>query len=222
MKFAVIGECMLELAPVNMDQYRLNYGGDVMNTAVHVARAGIDTAFFSALGDGYYSDWLVNAWQEEGIDCGEVQRLPGVEPAIYMIRNHDDGDRDFHYWRSASPFKLCSVTRNTASNCRKSWHSSTIFIIRVSRLRCYRSRIEAVSWLYWLTTATRVAAFHLIPTTDRGSGPQKTKPFSGWIAFTPTLTLHFHHWKMRHCSGSPTRSRKSSISSIRPGSRTSP
>ena len=113
MKFAVIGECMLELAPVNMDQYRLNYGGDVMNTAIHVARAGIDTTFFSALGDGYYSDWLVNAWQEEGIDCGEVQRLPGVEPAIYMIRNHDDGDRDFHYWRSASPFKPVSYTHLT-------------------------------------------------------------------------------------------------------------
>jgi len=106
MKFAVIGECMLELAPVNMDQYRLNYGGDVMNTAIHVARAGIDTTFFSALGDGYYSDWLVNAWQEEGIACDEVQRLPGMEPAIYMIRNDDDGDRYFHYWRSASPFKL--------------------------------------------------------------------------------------------------------------------
>ena len=96
---------MLELAPISEHQYRLNYGGDVMNTAVHVARAGVDTAFFSTLGDGFYSDWLVNAWQQEGIDCKEVQRLPSAEPAIYMIRNDDTGDRYFHYWRSGSPFK---------------------------------------------------------------------------------------------------------------------
>ena len=107
MNLAVIGECMLELAPVSTGQYRLNYGGDVLNTAVHVARTGIETAFFTILGDGYHSDWLVNAWQKEGIDCREVQSLPGAEPAIYMIRNNDDdGDRHFHYWRSASPFKF--------------------------------------------------------------------------------------------------------------------
>ena len=106
MNLAVIGECMLELAPLGAGQYRLSYGGDVLNTGVYAARSGIKTTFFSALGDGFYSDWLVNAWRAEGINCREVQRLPGHEPGLYMIQNDDDGERNFHYWRSASPFKL--------------------------------------------------------------------------------------------------------------------
>lgn len=106
MNLAVIGECMLELAPLGPDQYRLSYGGDVLNTGVYAARGGIKTTFFSALGDGFNSDWLVKAWRAEGIDCREVQRLPGLEPGLYMIQNDDDGERNFHYWRSASPFRL--------------------------------------------------------------------------------------------------------------------
>jgi len=104
MKVAVIGECMLELSPAGGSQFSLKFGGDVMNTAVHLARAGIDTGFFSAIGDGHYSDWLLDAWQTENIQCSGVQRLTGKEPSLYLIRNDSEGERHFHYWRSDSPF----------------------------------------------------------------------------------------------------------------------
>ena len=49
MRLSVIGKCMLEIAPIKPEVYRLNYGGDVMNTAVYLARARIDITFFYEL-----------------------------------------------------------------------------------------------------------------------------------------------------------------------------
>ena len=41
---ASIGECMLELSRPAAD-WKLAYGGDALNTAIHLARAGHDVAF---------------------------------------------------------------------------------------------------------------------------------------------------------------------------------
>ncbi len=105
MRLAAIGECMLEMRADASGNFRLAYGGDVFNTAVYARYLGVDVSFVSALGDDYYSDWLRERWQAHELDCSCLRVLPGATPALYIIRNDAAGERVFHYWRDASPFR---------------------------------------------------------------------------------------------------------------------
>jgi len=106
MKLATIGECMIEMSPTDEPGlFRMAWGGDAVNTAVYAARSGAEVSFFTAIGDDYYSDWLQSQWQDEEIDCSAVRYIPGMKPALVIIRNDDLGQRSFQYWRDASPFR---------------------------------------------------------------------------------------------------------------------
>ncbi len=104
-RLAAVGECMLELTNFDGDALTLGYGGDVYNTALYASRLGLDVSFFSAVGDDFYSRWLVERWQADGVDCTHVRAIPGATPALYIIRTDARGERSFTYWRSASPFR---------------------------------------------------------------------------------------------------------------------
>ena len=49
------------------------------------------------------SDWLLEQWQDEGIDCSLVTRMADSVPGMYMIYVDDEGERSFLYWRKNSP-----------------------------------------------------------------------------------------------------------------------
>ena len=80
----------------------LRYGGDTLNTAVHLARSGHDVAYVTALGTDPISDALIAAWQEEGIDTRFVLRHPTRSPGVYAIHLDEHGERSFLYWRDQS------------------------------------------------------------------------------------------------------------------------
>jgi len=100
----VIGECMLEFSQHD-DIYQLGYGGDVFNTAVYATRLGLDVSFFTATGDDHYSGYLVDAWNNEGVNTNTVRIIPGGTPGLYIIQTDDTGERAFHYWRDTTSFK---------------------------------------------------------------------------------------------------------------------
>lgn len=106
---AVIGECMLELTRAKnfvegvKNPMAMNYGGDTINTSVYLARNKVDVSYVTALGDDINSDWLVDEWKNEGVDCSLVTRMPNSVPGMYMINVADDGERSFLYWRKRSP-----------------------------------------------------------------------------------------------------------------------
>ncbi len=100
MKTFIFGEAMLEYHSNGGDGLR--YGGDTLNTAIHLARAGHDVAFVTALGSDPVSDALVEAWATEGIDTSHVLRHPSRNPGIYAIHLDEHGERSFLYWRDRS------------------------------------------------------------------------------------------------------------------------
>jgi 2-dehydro-3-deoxygluconokinase len=110
-RIACIGECMLELAPEGTAEgpYRLGVAGDTYNTAVYMGRllAGSDARvwYVTALGDDTLSERIVKRISAEGLDSELVWRLRGRMPGLYMIETDRDGERRFHYWRSASAAK---------------------------------------------------------------------------------------------------------------------
>src|SRR5215207_1517618 len=92
-RVVAIGEVMIDMSR----------GGDTFNTAVYLARAGIDVAYATALGDDTYSDGMVSMAAAEGIKTDLILRVPGRLPGLYMIETDKKGERQFRYWRSEAP-----------------------------------------------------------------------------------------------------------------------
>ncbi|WP_313803121.1 sugar kinase [Sphingobium sp.] len=100
----VIGEAMLELSRGAGEGHsgggwNLRYGGDVINTAIHLARSGDAVRFASAIGADPMSAGLRAACEEEGVDTSLLLADEGRLPGLYAIETDADGERSFHYWR---------------------------------------------------------------------------------------------------------------------------
>ena len=103
MKLASIGECMIEFSQAGDGLFQRGFGGDTLNTALYLARLGIDTSYVTALGDDALSEAMLAAWRAEGINTDHVLRLPGRVPGLYMIERDARGERSFLYWRDRAP-----------------------------------------------------------------------------------------------------------------------
>lgn len=106
---AVIGECMLELRPANgaasssAKPMMMAYGGDTLNTSVYLAREGVSVCYVTGLGDDPNSQWLIDEWQREGINCSLIDQQANSVPGMYLIETDELGERSFYYWRKGSP-----------------------------------------------------------------------------------------------------------------------
>ncbi len=98
-----VGEVMVELARGPDGRYGQAFGGDTFNTAVYLARAGIPTAYATALGDDPYSDALMALASAEGVNGDLIARVAGRMPGLYLIETDAKGERKFYYWRDTSP-----------------------------------------------------------------------------------------------------------------------
>ena len=98
-----VGEVMVELSRGTDARYGLSFGGDTFNTAVYLARAGIDAAYATALGDDPYSDALIALATAENVNRDLIARVPGRMPGLYLIETDNKGERKFFYWRDTSP-----------------------------------------------------------------------------------------------------------------------
>ena len=102
-KAVSIGECMVELARGADGRFEFALGGDTFNTAVYLARAGVETAYLTALGDDPYSQAIAELAALEQVDMSAVARLPGRVPGLYLIETDAKGERTFYYWRDNAP-----------------------------------------------------------------------------------------------------------------------
>jgi 2-dehydro-3-deoxygluconokinase len=101
-KVACIGECMIELRQAPGGLFSRGFGGDTLNTAVYLARLGVDVDYITALGDDSLSDEMIAGWQAEGVGTARVARLKGKLPGIYMIETDAKGERKFFHWRESA------------------------------------------------------------------------------------------------------------------------
>src|SRR5215831_18538361 len=102
-RLVAVGEVMIELTRAGDGRYRFAFGGDTFNTAVYLARGGIDVDYATALGDDAYSDALLALAAAEGVGTDLIIRVPGRVPGLYMVETDDRGERSFCYWRDTSP-----------------------------------------------------------------------------------------------------------------------
>ena len=98
-----VGEVMIELSRAADGRFAQGCGGDTFNTAVYLARAGLDVAYATALGDDRYSERILALATAEGIADDLVLRVPGRLPGLYLVDADEPGQRSVSYWRDASP-----------------------------------------------------------------------------------------------------------------------
>jgi 2-dehydro-3-deoxygluconokinase len=98
-----VGEVLIEMARGADGRFSLSCGGDTFNTAVYLARAGIDVGFATALGDDSYSDSILALAAAEGVSGQLILRVPGRLPGLALIENGPAGERSFRYWRDGAP-----------------------------------------------------------------------------------------------------------------------
>ena len=101
MSICVIGEGMLELSKSG-DGWMLGYGGDTLNTAIHLARLGEQVSYVTALGTDPFSAEMRQAWEAEGLATNLVLLDPASQSGLYAIRTNESGERSFYYWRNDS------------------------------------------------------------------------------------------------------------------------
>ncbi|MCJ2014575.1 sugar kinase [Methylobacterium sp. J-076] len=104
-RVACFGEGMLELRTRPDGLLSRAFGGDTLNTAIYLARLGARVDYVTALGDDDVSGEMLRAWEAEGVGTGEVRRLPGCLPGLYIIETDAAGERRFLYWRDAAPVR---------------------------------------------------------------------------------------------------------------------
>jgi 2-dehydro-3-deoxygluconokinase len=114
---ALLGECMLELQGEAFGAMRQSFGGDTLNTAVYLARAGaaqgLRVSYATGLGTDALSDGLLARWADEGLALELVRRMPGRMPGLYQIQVDARGERTFFYWREHSAARAYFETELT-------------------------------------------------------------------------------------------------------------
>ena len=80
-----VGEVLIELARGADGTFALSCGGDAFNTAIYLARAGIEAAFATAVGDDPYSESVVALTAAEGVAANLILRVPGRLPALCLV-----------------------------------------------------------------------------------------------------------------------------------------
>ena len=100
-----VGEALIELTRGADGTFAASCGGDAFNTAIYLARAGIETAFASALGDDSYSDSVLALAAAEGVAAHLVLRIPGRLPALCLVEHMATGERRMRYWRDGAPVR---------------------------------------------------------------------------------------------------------------------
>lgn len=101
MRLVFVGEAMLELSR-DYPGWQLGYGGDTLNTAIHLARLGHDTGYLTAIGSDPLSADMKERWAEEGLDTSLVLDHPERTTGLYAISTDAAGERSFAYWRDTS------------------------------------------------------------------------------------------------------------------------
>ncbi len=98
-----IGEVAIELARGKDGRFCLTCVGDTFNTAVYLRRAGIGTAFATALGEDPYSEGVVSLAKAEGMSCEAILRVPGRLPALTLVNFNPAGEHRRYEWHESAP-----------------------------------------------------------------------------------------------------------------------
>ncbi len=107
--FVSIGECMIEMMPMEDGHFRFGIAGDTLNTAWYT-RAMLpkdqwEVSYLTRLGTDPYSAKISQFLSDNDITTQFTTQDEKRRPGLYMIEV-DNGERSFTYWRDTSAARL--------------------------------------------------------------------------------------------------------------------
>lgn len=101
MDIVSIGEPLMELSNTEKGMYKEGFGGDTSNFLMAAARQGVETAYFTQIGQDAFGDSFMKLWESENVDTSYVNRLSTAHTGLYFITYTEKG-HEFSYFRAGS------------------------------------------------------------------------------------------------------------------------
>lgn len=124
-----LGEALWEMTALSDEpgKYLLGFGGDTSNFCIAAARQGAYVGYISRVGSDRFGSTLRAIWDEEAIDCSQIEIDERAPTGGYFI-HHDAAGHAFHYARTGSAAsKLSPQSINRAEVAKAKFvHSSGI------------------------------------------------------------------------------------------------
>lgn len=97
-----IGESLIEFSSNESltfaDNLQKYYGGDTLCSAITVLRLGGKAGYITKVGLDPFKDYLLDCWQNEGLDISQVKLVKGYN-GIYFIARPVDSEKEFSHYR---------------------------------------------------------------------------------------------------------------------------
>ncbi|RLJ40911.1 2-keto-3-deoxygluconate kinase [Litoreibacter meonggei] len=103
-RFLSIGECMVEMAPIDQaGDFRMGFAGDTFNTSwyMRTLRSDVETRYFTRVGTDAVSQSMLDMMSGAGVNTSFIAQDPVRSVGLYLI-SLKDGERSFSYWRDQS------------------------------------------------------------------------------------------------------------------------
>lgn len=81
---------------------QLSTGGGAANTSVGLKKLGIDVALIGRVGADDLGDFIINKFNEAGLNTAGIKRDPETGTCSSMVLAHPDGERSFIYYHGAN------------------------------------------------------------------------------------------------------------------------
>ena len=107
-----IGEGLVELSSnsslIVSETFNKFYAGDTLCAAVAALRMGSDVGYITKLGNDYFGEYLLDAWQLEGLDTSQI-KLANGQNGVYFIAKTVNGDNQVQYYRKKTAATQLSI-----------------------------------------------------------------------------------------------------------------
>ena len=100
-----IGEAMIEISNVKNNLYNQSFAGDTLNFCNYLDKKKINAFFLSAIGKSEINQPLLDFVRSKNISTKYIKQINQFEVGLYLIKNKDNGEKQFFYWRDESAAK---------------------------------------------------------------------------------------------------------------------
>ncbi len=108
-----IGESLIELSTpyslTNAECLNKYYGGDTLTTAITALKLGSKAGYISRIGMDCFKDYLLESWQEAGLDISHVKPQKGINGIYMLALGQDCSEKQLYLYRKKTAATNLSI-----------------------------------------------------------------------------------------------------------------
>ena len=96
---------MIEISNTKNRSYNQSFAGDTLNFCNYLDKKKLNAFFLSAIGKSEINQSLLDFVKSKNISTKYIKQIKQFEVGLYLIKNKDNGEKQFFYWRDESAAK---------------------------------------------------------------------------------------------------------------------